>query len=687
MTTKKLLIELGTEELPPKALRNLATSFKDNFINLVDKAGIPHGEAKWYATPRRLAIKVFDLDTKQPDKTIEKKGPSVKVAFDAEGKPTQIGTSWAKSNGISIEQAGRISTPKGEWLVFNTVEKGIDTASLVPGFTQEALSKLPIPKLMHWGASHVMFVRPVHTLAMLFGSDVIPGEVLGLKSGRTIKGHRYMGTPQFELNSADEYPEILEEKGMVIADYEKRKNIITEAIKSEADKIGGVADLDPDLIEEVTSIVEYPVLLTAKFEEKFLKVPAEALVHTMKGDQKYFPVYKDGKLLPNFIFISNIKSPKPELVIAGNERVVRPRLSDAEFFFNTDKKQTLFSRFETLKTVLFQKQLGTLAEKSEVVAKVAAKVAEVIGADPVKAERAGILSKCDLVTNMVTEFTDTQGIMGMYYARIDGEPEDVALAINEQYLPRFSGDALPSTPVSSALSIAEKIVTLVGIFGVNMIPKGDKDPFGLRRASIGLIRISVEKGLSFDLKELASLAADLFGTKLLNKNVIQDVVDYVFARFKSYYQELGISTDIVQSVLACKVTNILDFDKRIQAVKDFKSLPEAESLAAANKRVSNILSKEKVVSNFNTSLLQNDEEKELSNVIEHIEGEVNKLLENADYKDALAKLSELKVPVDNFFDKVMVNDKNPEIKNNRLALLQRLKDLFTRVADISVLQK
>lgn len=686
MSTKNLLIELGTEELPPKALRKLAEAFKSNFEAELTKASLSFKDIKWYATPRRLALKVNELVTKQPNKTVEKKGPSVAVAFK-DSEPTNVGLAWAKSIGITLDQATKVSTPKGEWLTYSSTEEGKDTVEILPAMVSTSLANLPIPKLMHWGSSNILFVRPVHTFTMLFNDELIPAEVLGLQSSRTINGHRFMGKKTIDLNNADEYPEILEKEGMVIADYEKRKQLITNAIIAEAQKIGGVADMDDSLIEEVTSLVEYPVLLTAKFEEKFLKVPAEALVHTMKGDQKYFPVYKDGKLLPNFIFISNIISNNKEMVIAGNERVVRPRLSDAEFFFNTDQKNTLFSRFESLKNVLFQKQLGSLAEKSEMVAKVAEQIATSIGADKALASRAGLLSKCDLMTNMVMEFTDTQGIMGMHYARLDGEAEDVALAMNEQYMPRFAGDSLPTTLVSCAVSIAEKIVTLVGIFGINQLPKGDKDPFGLRRASIGLIRILIEKSINLDIKELITLAAELYGDKLTNTNVTKDVIDYINGRFKSYYQDFDISTDVVQSVLASNTTNLLEFDKRVKAVKEFKNLPEAEYLSAANKRVCNILAKANTVEDFSSDLLTQDEEKNLYSSITSVESEVNKLIKDSNYTSALAKLSVLKDPIDSFFDKVMVNCDDPKIKNNRLSLLSKLQTLLSNIADISLLQK
>ncbi|MGN1393053.1 MAG: glycine--tRNA ligase subunit beta [Succinivibrionaceae bacterium] len=686
MLTKNLLIELGTEELPPKALRKLAEAFKDNFTNELIKASINFSEIKWYATPRRLALKVLNISTKQNDKVIEKKGPSVSVAF-SDNKPTKIGLAWAKSIGITIDQASKIQTPKGEWLVYTTKEQGVNTASLLPEIVSRAVSNLPIPKLMHWGTSNILFVRPVHTFTMLLGDELINCEVLGLKSLKTINGHRFMGEQTLTINSADEYPEILKNKGMVIADYNERKQLIINAITAEAKKIGGNADMDDSLIEEVTSLVEYPVLLTAKFEERFLNVPAEALVHTMKGDQKYFPVYKDGKLLPNFIFISNIISKSPEIVIQGNERVIRPRLSDAEFFFNTDKKQSLFSRFDSLKNVLFHKQLGSLAQKSEWVATIASNIAKNINANCNLAYRSGILSKCDLMTNMVMEFTDTQGIMGMHYARIDGENEEVALAMNEQYLPRFAGDELPNTLVTSAVSLAEKIVTLVGIFGINQLPKGDKDPFGLRRASIGLIRILVEKQINLDIKDFIIQARDLIGDKITNKNVVSDVIEYITGRFKAYYQDLSISTDIVQSVLSLNITNLLEFDKRVKAVREFKNLPEAEFLSAANKRVRNILNKTSNIVNFNDKLLQDKEEINLFNSIINVESQITALMSENNYTGALNKLAALKEPIDKFFEDVMVNCEDVDVKNNRIALLFKLQNLLSNIADISTLQK
>jgi glycyl-tRNA synthetase beta chain len=684
MVTNTLLIELGTEELPPKALKKLALSFKENLATKLTKADLTFSKIEWFATPRRLALKVFELTDSQPNKKIQKKGPSTNVAFK-DGEPTQVALGWAKSNNIDLKDATILKTDKGEWLTYESFEQGVHIKELIPSFVEQSLSNLPIPKLMHWGNSNVLFVRPIHTLTMLYGTDLIEGTVLGLKSSNIIRGHRFMGEQEFTISNADDYPLILEEKGMVIADYERRKSMIVEMIHNEATKLNGLADIDSNLIEEVTSLVEYPAVYTAKFEEKFLQVPSEALVHTMKNDQKYFPVYKEQKLLPNFIFVSNIISPKPELVIAGNERVIRPRLSDAEFFFNTDKKQPLKSHFETLKNVIFQKQLGTLAEKSELVAQIAVLIAKVIGANPEYTETASLLSKCDLVTNMVMEFTDTQGIMGMHYARLEGYNEEIALALYQQYLPKFAGDSLPTNLVSCALSLAEKIVTLVGIFGINEIPKGDKDPFGLRRASIGLIRIIIEKNLDIDIEPLISKTIELYGQKLSNQNTKNDVIEYIQGRFKGYYLEQDIPTEVILSVLETKITNLSDFDKRVHAVNEFRTLEDAQNLASANKRVANIIAKSNDFVPFNESLLQKTEEIELYNSLKNNMMIFDEYYNNKNYTEALKSLAILREPIDNFFDKVIVNSDNFEIKNNRIALLLILRNLFTKVADISMI--
>lgn len=531
MTQQTFLVEIGTEELPPKALRSLAESFAANFTAELDNANLSHGEVSWYAAPRRLAVKVANLSAAQADREVEKRGPAIAQAFDAEGKPSKAAEGWARGCGITVDQAERLVTDKGEWLLYRAHVKGQPAQLLLAGMVNTALSKLPIPKLMRWGDKETQFVRPVHTVTLLLGTEVIPGTVLGINSDRVIRGHRFMGEAEFTIDSADQYPQILLERGKVIADYELRKSIIKRDAEQAAQQIGGVADLSESLLEEVASLVEWPVVLTAKFEEKFLAVPAEALVYTMKGDQKYFPVYDTaGHLMPHFIFVANIESKDPQQIISGNEKVVRPRLADAEFFFKTDRKKRLEDNLPRLETVLFQQQLGTLRDKTDRIQALAGWVAAQIGADVNHATRAGLLSKCDLMTNMVFEFTDTQGVMGMHYARHDGEAEDVAVALNEQYQPRFAGDDLPSNPVACALAIADKMDTLAGIFGIGQHPKGDKDPFALRRAALGVLRIIVEKNLSLDLQTLTEEAVRLYGSKLTNAKVVDDVIEFMLGR-------------------------------------------------------------------------------------------------------------------------------------------------------------
>lgn len=555
MTQQTFLVEIGTEELPPKALRSLAESFAANFTAELDNAGLEHGDVSWFAAPRRLALKVANLSAAQADREIEKRGPAIAQAFDAEGKPSKAAEGWARGCGITVDQAERLVTDKGEWLMYRAHVKGQSAQALLAGMVSTALAKLPIPKLMRWGDSDVQFVRPVHTVTMLLGADLIPGTVLGIDSARTVRGHRFMGEAEFTLDNADQYPQILLERGKVVADYEARKALIKRDAELAAQKIGGKADLSDSLLEEVASLVEWPVVLTAKFEEKFLAVPAEALVYTMKGDQKYFPVYDAaGKLLPNFIFVANIESKDPQQIISGNEKVVRPRLADAEFFFNTDRKKRLEDNLPRLETVLFQQQLGTLRDKTDRIQALAGWVAGQIGADVNHATRAGLLSKCDLMTNMVFEFTDTQGVMGMHYARHDGEAEDVAVALNEQYQPRYAGDALPQSLVACSLAIADKMDTLAGIFGIGQHPKGDKDPFALRRAALGVLRIIVEKNLPLDLQTLTEEAVRLYGSKLTNAKVVDEVVEFMLGRFRAWYQEEGHAVDTIQAVLARRPT-------------------------------------------------------------------------------------------------------------------------------------
>lgn len=688
MTTQNFLAEIGTEELPPKALKKLATAFAENVEAELNQAGLSFDKVEWFAAPRRLAVKVLGLATAQPSKEVEKRGPAVSAAFDAEGKPTKAAEGWAKGCGITVEQAERVATDKGEWLVHRAVIEGQPTKNLLVGIISQALAKLPIPKTMRWGDKTEQFVRPVHTVTLLLGDELIEGEILGVASGTTVRGHRFLGEREFQISHADQYPALLKEKGSVVADFNERKALILAKAQEKATALGGVADIEEDLLDEVTSLVEYPNVLAAKFEERFLAVPAEALVYTMKGDQKYFPIYdKEGKLLPHFIFVSNINPEDPSKIIEGNEKVVRPRLTDAEFFFKTDLKQRLEDQLPRLETVLFQQQLGTLRDKTARIEQLAGEIAKQIGADETKAKRAGLLSKCDLMTNMVFEFTDTQGVMGMHYARHDGEDEEVAVALNEQYMPRFAGDELPKSLVASSVALADKFDTLTGIFGIGQQPKGSADPFALRRAALGALRIIVEKNLPLDLSDLVATSAKLFGDKLTNTNVVEEVVDFMLGRFRAWYQDEGIAVDVIQAVLARRPTRPADFDARVRAVSHFRTLDSAEALAAANKRVSNILAKADVaIGAIDLTACVEPAEKALAEAVIALEKEVQPLIAQGDYTAVLDKLASLRQPVDSFFDNVMVNAEDQKLRQNRLAILNTLQNLFLQVADISLLQ-
>ncbi|WP_440906094.1 glycine--tRNA ligase subunit beta [Catenovulum sp. SX2] len=689
MATENLLIELGTEELPPKSLRKLAEAFAENVQAGLDSADLAYEQVKWLASPRRLAVKVTALASQQQDKVVEKRGPAVQAAFDKDGNPTKAALGWARGNGIELEQAGRLETDKGAWLVYNAEVKGQAVAELIPDIAAKALAKLPIPKPMRWGDSDVQFIRPVHTATILFGGQSIDAELLGVKTGLELQGHRFHSKGRVQISHADEYEAVLE-KAFVIADFEARKTQIKQQVEAKAAELGGVADIDEDLLDEVTGLVEWPVLLVASFEEKFLAVPDEALIYTMKGDQKYFPVLnKDGRLMNNFIFISNIESKDPSKVIAGNEKVVRPRLADAEFFFNTDKKVSLESRLDSLKTVLFQQKLGTLFDKSERISKLAAFIGEKIGADAKLAERAGLLAKTDLMTNMVMEFPEVQGVMGMHYANHDGEDAAVANALNEQYQPRFAGDELPKAPVSCAVALGDKFDTLAGIFGIGLLPKGDKDPFALRRAAIGALRIIVENQLDLDIAEITAHAISLYGDKLTSDSAQNDVVEFIFGRFRAWYQDQGYEVEIIQAVLEQRPTQPLDFDLRVKAVSEFKQLEAAEALAAANKRVSNILAKNPadLPAQIDSALLVESQEQELYKLVAAKQTELAPVFAQRQYSQALAALATLREAVDAFFDSVMVMAEDEQTKLNRLLLLSQLRDLFLQVADISVLQK
>lgn len=685
MSVQDFFVEIGTEELPPKALKTLATAFADNITEELARQNLSHGDVSWYAAPRRLAVRVNQLALQQQDKVVEKRGPALAAAFDADGKPTKAAAAWAAANGITAEQAERLETDKGAWLIHKALVKGESTASLLPAVINNALAKLPIAKPMRWGNSTAEFIRPVHTVTLLLGDDVVPATILGKEAGRVSYGHRFHAPALVEIKNADAYLSTLE-LSYVIADFAKRKAIIAENVAAQAKALNGVALMDDALLEEVTSLVEWPVVLVGSFEERFLQVPAEPLISTMKDNQKYFPlVDNNGKLLNKFIFVANIDSKDPSQIISGNEKVVRPRLSDAQFFFVTDAKTKLVDRLPALSTVLFQQKLGTLLEKSERIAKVAAFIAGKIGADVQHAERAGLLSKTDLMTNMVGEFPEVQGVMGMHYARLDGEPEAVAVALNEQYKPRFAGDSLPSQLEACAVAIADKMDSLVGIFGIGQAPKGDKDPFALRRAAIGALRIMVEKQLPLDLLELIEFSKTTFGDKLTQDSVSDEVLDFMLGRFRAWYEGEGFGVDVIQAVLARRPTNPADFDRRVKAVAEFRKLDAALALAAANKRVANILAKvtEAIPESINSALLSEDAEQALYKAIV---AEQAYQATVSSYAEGLSHLAAMRDVVDQFFDKVMVNADDAAVRLNRQALLQQLRELFLRVADISVLQ-
>jgi len=686
---RDFLVELGTEELPPTALKRLSDAFAESIKVGLEKADIPFTEVKALASPRRLAVQVKELAVAQPDREVQRRGPALQAALDADGKPTKAAEGFARSCGVAFDELEKMETPKGTWLVFNTLQKGTQTSDLLPELINKSVSQLPVPKRMRWGSSRIEFSRPVHWLVSLFGTDVVDMEVLGLKAGRSTMGHRFHHNEAIELASTDDYVETLR-NAFVLVDMEERRETIRKQVNEEASKLGAIAEIDEDLLDEVNGLVEWPVALTGSFEERFLEVPAACLISSMKEHQKYFHIVdKDGQLKPNFITISNIVSKDPAQVIAGNEKVIRPRLSDAAFFFETDKKRPLVDRIDALKTVTFQKQLGSIYDKSQRVSQIAQFIAEQIGGDKAKAQRAADLSKCDLVTEMVLEFTDLQGIMGAHYAANDGEDAEVAQSLNEQYMPRFSGDELPATQTGMALAIADRIDTLVGIFGIGQRPTGDKDPFALRRTTIGILSILVHNKLDIDLKDLIALSIAQHGDLPKTEGLAEDVLNYMLDRFRAWYQAEGIAVETFLAVRSRPVSNAYDFDRRVQAVTAFSKLDEAEALAAANKRVNNILAKQNYQGNaqVDTALLAEDAEKVLAEQVAAKQTELAPLFAAADYQAALNSLASLRSAVDNFFDNVMVMADDEQVKNNRLALLASLSSLFLEVADIALLQQ
>lgn len=685
--SQDFLVELGTEELPPKALKTLINAFEKGVVKGLNDADLSFTEVAPYAAPRRLALHIKDLAEQTPQKDVVLYGPPAHIAF-ADGKPTKAAEAFAKKNGIDVSELQTENDGKVEKLVHKAQSGGEATTTLLEGIIKTALEQLPIAKRMRWGASRTEFVRPVQWLVMLMGNDVVPATILGFESGRETRGHRFHCNQTLSLANASEYETTLHEQGYVVADYAKRQAMIVEQVNAAADNLGGIADVDSALLDEVTGLVELPVALAGRFEERFLDVPAEALVSSMKEHQKYFPVKTpDGKLLPHFITVANIQSNDPAQVIDGNERVIRPRLSDAAFFFETDKKTTLAAQRERLQSIVFQAKLGTIYDKTERVSRLAAVIAEQLNANVDNAQRAAQLCKSDLVSEMVSEFSDMQGIAGYYYAQNDGEADDVALAMNEQYMPRFAGDSLPTTTTGTIIALADRLDTLVGIFGIGQPPTGSKDPFALRRASLGVLRLLVEKELNLDLHQLLTQAQEQHKDLPEADGLADKVLAYMLERFRAWYEEDQIPAAVFQAVSAKQLSTPLDINKRVLAVYRFTQLPEAQALAAANKRVSNILSKQEggISADVNSSLLKENAEKALASAVAEKAEEVAPLFADRQYTEVLESLASLQPTVDAFFDNVMVMADDDALKFNRLALLVQLRELFLQVADISLL--
>ncbi len=685
MSKQDFLVELGTEELPPKALKNLSAAFTSGIEQGLKDAGLNFGAVVSFAAPRRLAVRIEALEAQQADQEEILYGPPANIAFDADGKPTKAAEGFAARAGAT---AADLQTGDNGKLMIQRTIKGKNTVELLPAIVQNSLDKLPIPKRMRWGASRVEFVRPVQWLVMLFGSEVVNGEVLGLKAGNTSRGHRFHAPGEITIANPAEYQDKLR-AAYVMADFAERAALINEQVAAKGKELGGEAVIDADLLDEVTALNEWPVALAGSFDEDFLRVPPEALVSSMKEHQKYFHVMKDGKLMPNFITIANIESKDPAQVISGNEKVIRPRLSDAAFFWDTDRKQKLESRFAKLESVVWVNGLGSIADKARRIGKLASRIAAVTGADSALVERAAQLCKNDLVSSMVYEFTDLQGLAGKYYAEHDGEHADVAAAMVEQYMPAFAGDALPATQTGTLIALADRLDSLVGLFGIGQIPTGSKDPFALRRASLGVLRLLVEKEINIDLGDLIDWAIGSDWATAPKAETKATLTEYLLDRFSAWYADEGIPAGVFQSVRALGITNALDINRRVQAVHAFNKLDAAEALAAANKRVSNILAKnggDKVQAKVDSALLAQAEEKTLAEQVAAKQQAVEPLMAQGDYSAALTELAGLRVAVDAFFDNVMVMADDEAVKNNRLALLKQLQGLFIGIADISLLQ-
>lgn len=689
MKTETLLIEIGSEELPPKALKNLGESFASLVSEQLKQENFSFADAQAYFTPRRLAVVVTELSSTQPEQVVERKGPALKAAYDNNGNATKAALGFAASCGVNIEELSQLETDKGAWLYFKAKVAGKNIDAIIPEVIENALAKLPIPKPMRWGNNEIEFVRPIHWVVLMYGASVIPCKIKNLATSNTSYGHRFHAPGPIKLNHANDYESALQTAN-VVADYEQRKNIIEDLLRKQADALNAILDYDQALLEEVTNLVEYPSAITGEFSSSFLEIPQEALVVTMQEAQRYFPLYSksEHKLLPNFITIANIESKNPETIRKGNERVIKPRFEDAAFFWQRDKSRRLDSRVDDLDGILFEKQLGSLLDKVKRVEALSEKLAKEISIDPKLATRAAQLCKCDLLSEMVNEFPKLQGIMGRYYAENDGEPMEVANAIQEHYQPNHAGDDIPASSISKVVGICDRIDTLVGIFATGKKPTGVKDPYALRRAALGIIRTSIDGAVDFNLLELLTQAATLLPKKLNTSSVVAEVEEFIHERLRGYLSEAGYRADTVESVRSVLPTSLFDFHHRVQAVHEFRQLPEADSLAAANKRIRNILKKiERLPGlNVNSDLLTDGAERNLYEDLVKMEKSVAPIIEHREYNKALASLAKLKSTIDSFFDDVMVMDDADSIRNNRIALVTRVNNQFAAIADISCLQ-
>lgn len=686
---KDLLVELGCEELPAGSVLPLAESLGKLLSAALKAEAFEPGEVKVYATPRRIAAIIRDVRSEQPDREIERRGPAVQAAFDADGNPKPAATGFAKSVGVEVADLDRLKTDKGEWLYYKLQQSGEALSAKLPAMLDKVFADMPMPKRMRWADLDTEFLRPVHWLVVLHGDTAIEGQALGLSFGGETRGHRFHAPAAFAISNADSYATQMLEQGHVVADFAERRQRVVDAVSQAAKEFGGNAVMDEDLIDEVTALVEWPVAIAGTFEEEYLAVPKEALIQTMQENQRYFPLLADdGSLLAGFITISNIESADPQKVREGNEKVVRPRLADAMFFWTQDQKKTLESHLEALKKVVFQQKLGTLYEKTERLVSLSESIANSAGANVEQCKRAAWLAKCDLMTEMVYEFAAMQGIAGRYYSALEGEAPEVSQALEDQYLPKHAGDATPSGEVGRVLAIADKLDTLAGIIGIGQMPSGTKDPFALRRTSLGLLRIMIENDMDLDLVELLDFARNALGAKLDKPEQVDDALPYVLDRLPGYYADQGVPSDVVDAVMASGTTRPVDFDRRVQAVAAFRALPEAQALAGANKRIRNILKKaeQSVAADVDASLLTEPAEKHLAVVVAEAGAGASALFAQGDYEAGLKELAALRTPVDDFFENVMVMAEDEAVRANRQALLAQVATHCSAVADISRLQ-